>query len=219
VIWYQGESNVDKATLYSALFKGLINDWRLHWKAPQLPFVFVQLASYQQVKEHPAPSAWAELREAQSNALELPNTGMAVTIDIGDANDIHPRNKQEVGYRLWLAANHLIFADNQTYSGPEMQHIEVQRLGDKLGMMITYQHVQSGLFSPTSTLLGFELASSEGKFVNAHAEIIGTQVFVYAPDIKTPTRLRYAWADNSKANLYNNDKLPAIPFQARIVSP
>jgi sialate O-acetylesterase len=181
--------------------------------------VFVQLASYLQTNDTPAQSAWAELREAQSNALDLPHTAMAVTIDIGDANDIHPRNKQDVGYRLWLAANHLVFDDKQAYSGPEIQHVTVQRHKGELGLMVAYEHVQNGLYAPVSTLLGFELASSSGKFVNANAEIVGKQVFVYAPDIKKPRRLRYAWADNSKANLYNNEKLPAIPFQTVIALP
>jgi sialate O-acetylesterase len=219
VIWYQGESNVDKAGLYTDLFKGLIRDWRQQWKDPQLPFVFVQLASYLQTKDTPEESAWAELREAQTNALELANTAMAVTIDIGEANDIHPRNKHDVGYRLWLAANHLVFADNQTYSGPQMQQVKVHNNGDKTGVMVMFEHTQSGLYSPAATILGFELAGSSGKFVNAHAEIIGNQVFVYAPNIKKPTRLRYAWANNSKANLYNKEKLPAIPFQATVTLP
>lgn len=219
VIWYQGESNVDKAALYADLFKGLINDWRVQWKSPQLPFVFVQLASYQQVKEDPAPSAWAELREAQSSALVLPNTAMAVTIDIGDADDIHPRNKQDVGYRLWLAANHLVFGDKQAYSGPQMSNVKVHKHGNKIGLMVMYDHVQNGLFSPASSLLGFELADTSGKFVNAHGEIIGNQVFVSAPDLTTPTGLRYGWADNTKANLYNKEKLPAVPFQATITLP
>jgi sialate O-acetylesterase len=210
VLWYQGESNVGSAHLYAELFKGLITDWRAKWQRPELPFLFVQLASYKQPQAQPRPSAWAELRAAQGEALRLPNTAMVVTIDLGNTQNIHPQNKKEVANRLWLAAQHVVFAETKMCDVSEFEH------DGHPGLLVKYDHVQPGLQSNSSSLKGFALAADKGHFVNAQAKIIGQQVFVWSAKIKQPKRIRYAWADYSEANLYNNARLPALPFAAKL---
>jgi sialate O-acetylesterase len=216
VIWYQGENNVATAQLYSELFKGLINDWRVKWQRPELPFLFVQLASYKQPQAQPRPSAWAELRAAQSEALGLPNTAMAVTIDLGNTRDIHPQNKKEVANRLWLAAQHVVFGEDIVFSGPKMHHVSEYEHDGHTGLLVTYKYAQQGLRASSSSLKGFALAGDEGHFVNAQATLIGQRVFVWSAKIKHPKRIRYAWADYSDANLYNQARLPALPFAAKV---
>ena len=216
VIWYQGENNVGANALYSDLFKGLINDWRAQWQQPDMPFLFVQLASYLKQKEQPSNSDWALLREAQSSALTLPKTGMAVTIDIGDADDIHPRNKADVGERLWRAAQHIVLNEDVPYSGPTFLDAEQKVVAGKNVLVLSYEHIADGLSSKGQDLLGFAIAGTEGKFVNAQARIEGDQVIVSAAKIKQPHYVRYGWADNSPANLYNSANLPAVPFTYRL---
>ena len=212
VIWYQGENNVGANALYSDLFKGLINDWRAQWQQPDMPFLFVQLASYLKQKEQPSNSDWALLREAQASALTLPNTGMAVTIDIGDADDIHPRNKADVGERLWRAAQHIVLNEDVPYSGPTLLHAQPKVVAGKNVLVLSYEHIADGLSSKGQDLRGFAIAGTEGKFVNAQARIEGDQVIVSAAKVKQPHYVRYGWADNSPANLYNSANLPAVPF-------
>jgi len=217
VIWYQGESNADKPHLYAELFTRLITDWRQQFQQEELPFLFVQLASYMKQQPQPKESQWAELRQAQTEALRLPNTGMAVTIDIGDANDVHPRNKADVGKRLWQAAKHIAFNESVIFSGPVFSSAKVTEIDGETGLLISYQRHQP-LQTKGNDLLGFALANADNNFVNAHARIIQqrdnqAQVFVYHPNIKAPHAVRYAWADNSPANLYNHELLPAVPFQ------
>lgn len=212
VIWYQGENNVGANAIYSDLFKALIKDWRAQWQTPDLPFLFVQLASYLQQKNHVQNSDWARLREAQASALTLPYTGMAVTIDIGDANDIHPRNKAEVGERLWRIAQHMVLQENVSYSGPVMQQVQPQKIAGKNVLVVSYKHIDGGLQVKGDQLAGFAIASTDGKFVHAQATIRDNKVIVSAPKIKQPVSLRYGWADNSPANLYNLAGLPALPF-------
>ena len=216
VIWYQGENNVGANALYSDLFKGLINDWRAQWQQPDMPFLFVQLASYLKQKEQPSNSDWALLREAQTSALTLPKTGMAVTIDIGDADDIHPRNKADVGERLWRAAQHIVLNEDVPYSGPTLNHVEQKVVAGKNVLVLSYEHIADGLSSKGQDLRGFAIAGPEGKFVNAQARIEGDQVIVSAAKIKQPHYVRYGWADNSPANLYNSANLPAVPFTYRL---
>ncbi|MFQ3196761.1 MAG: sialate O-acetylesterase [Paraglaciecola sp.] len=216
VIWYQGESNISTAQLYSELFKGLINDWRAKSQSTELPFLFVQLASYKQPQAQPRQSAWAELRAAQSEALDLANTAMAVTIDLGNTWDIHPRNKKEVANRLWLAARHVVFAEDVVFSGPKMHDMSEFEHDGHTGLLVTYEYAQQGLRTSSSSLKGFALAGDEGHFVNAQATIIGQRVFVWSAKIKHPKRIRYAWADYSDANLYNQARLPALPFAAKV---
>jgi sialate O-acetylesterase len=213
VIWYQGENNVGVNALYSELFKGLINDWRAQWQQPDMPFLFVQLASFLKQQDQPVNSDWALLREAQASALELPNTGMAVTIDIGDANDIHPRNKADVGERLWRAAQHIVLNEDVPYSGPSLEMVKAKNLAGKNVLVLSYQHIDGGLTVAGDNLLGFAIAGSDGKFVNADAKIEGDTVIVSAGKVKQPVSVRYAWADNSPANLYNAAHLPALPFR------
>jgi sialate O-acetylesterase len=213
VIWYQGENNVGANALYSDLFKGLITDWRDQWHEPELPFLFVQLASYLKQQDQPINSDWALLREAQADALELPNTAMAVTIDIGDAADIHPRNKADVGERLWRAAQHIVLNEDVSYSGPTFKEAEKQVVAGKNVMAVSYQNIDGGLKIKGSELLGFAIAGADGKFVNAQARIEGDKIIVSSPKVLQPQSLRYAWADNTPANLYNSANLPAVPFR------
>ena len=213
VLWYQGENNVAAHALYAELFKGLINDWRAHWQAPELPFLFVQLASYRKQRAQPVNSDWALLREAQASALVLPNTAMAVTIDIGDEHDIHPRNKADVANRLFQAALHIVLQQNVPYSGPVFTHITSKISQGNNVLEVAYQHIDGGLKIKGDTLLGFAIAGADGKFVNAQAQIEGDKVIVSSSKVKQPLLLRYAWADNSTANLYNQEGLPAVPFR------
>lgn len=216
VIWYQGENNVSTAHLYPELFKGLISDWRAQWHTPELPFLYVQLASFGEPQAQPRESAWAELRAAQGEALSLPKTAMAVTIDLGNTQDIHPRNKKEVANRLWLAAQHVAFAEDGVFSGPKIRAVtDFEHDGHK-GLLVTYDYAQQGLLSSSPVLQGFALATDEGHFVNAQATIRGQQVFVWSTKIKQPKRIRYAWANYSEANLYNQARLPALPFAAMV---
>lgn len=207
-IWYQGENNADKAIYYNELFETMIEDWRLHWKQGSFPFLFVQLANFMERKDEPTDSQWAELREAQTQTLELPETGMATIIDIGDADDIHPRNKQDVGHRLWLAARKVAFGEDVVYSGPMYRSHEIRN--DKV--YVSFQHVAGGL-KAEGMPKGFELAGKDGNFFKADAEIAGEKVVLSSKSVQDPVHIRYAWADNPETNLYNKEGLPAVPFR------
>ena len=215
-LWYQGEANVEQAQWYNELFENMISEWRNQWQLGDLPFLFVQLASFLPQKQQPAQSDWAELREAQTQTLALTNTAMAVTIDIGNADDIHPRNKQDVGKRLWLAAKAIAYGDTNEHSGPVFQSIKTQ--GNSL--IVDFKHIGKGLqigTNPKNTntsLLGFDLAGSDGIYYRATAKINKNKVFISSVKVKKPHSVRYAWADNSNANLYNHFGLPAVPFRA-----
>jgi sialate O-acetylesterase len=210
VIWYQGESNAGRAYQYRTLFPLLIKDWRARWGQGDFPFLFVQLANYQPVVREPVDNDWAELREAQTMALSLPNTGMAVIIDIGDANDIHPGNKQDVGNRLALNARHLVYGENITYSGPIYKSMKIE--GNHIRLF--FDHAQDGLMSKGGDKLqGFAIAGADRKFVWADAMIDGKTVVVSSPQIAKPVAVRYAWAINPVCNLYNRAGLPASPFR------
>lgn len=209
-IWYQGESNAGRAYQYRTLFPLLIKDWRAHWGQGDFPFLFVQLANFRPAAVEPVDDDWAELREAQTMAFSLPNTGMAVTIDIGDANDIHPGNKQDVGNRLALNARRLVYGENIAYSGPiyKSMKIEVNRI------RLFFNHAQDGLMSKDGDKLqGFAIASEDRKFVWAEAMIDGKTVVVSSLQIAKPAAVRYAWAINPVCNLYNRAGLPASPFR------
>ncbi|MXV51177.1 9-O-acetylesterase [Pedobacter sp. HMF7647] len=209
-IWYQGESNAGRAYQYRELFPAMIKDWRKNWNEPDFPFYFVQLANYQKRGEQPGESDWAELREAQSKTLALPNTGMASAIDIGDAGDIHPKNKQEVGRRLALIALAKNYGKKITYSGPVYTTHQVAGNTIKL----SFTHTDSGLKSTTgSSLKGFEIAGDDHKFVWADAKIVGNQVIVSSPQVSKPTAVRYGWANNPEVSLTNASGLPASPFR------
>jgi sialate O-acetylesterase len=209
-IWYQGESNAGRAYQYRDLFPAMIRSWWNAWPQGDFPFLFVQLANYMQTKDEPGESAWAELREAQLTTLELRNTGMAVIIDIGEANDIHPKNKQDVGKRLalWaLARNH---DKNVVYSGPLFKSMD--RKDNKI--ILRFNHVGGGLVAKDGgPLKGFAIAGPDRKFVWADARIEGDTVVVSSDKVPEPTAVRYAWADNPVCNLYNKAGLPASPFR------
>ncbi len=209
VIWYQGESNVGRAAEYRRLFPAMITDWRKAWGLGDFPFLFVQLANFLARKPEPSESAWAELREAQMFALKLPNTGMATAIDIGDANDIHPRNKQEVGRRLALVARAIAYGEPIVYSGPIYERMQVE--GNKVRLF--FRHVGSGLVCKGEKLTGFAITGVDGKFVWAEAAIEGDTVVVWSPQVPQPVAVRYAWADNPEVSLYNREGLPALPFR------
>jgi sialate O-acetylesterase len=209
VLWYQGESNVAEAAHYHALFKTLIQSWRDEWQQP-LPFLYVQLASYLQPKAQPAASAWAELREAQFQTLELPATAMVVTTDLGDANDIHPARKQPVAERLWLAARHTVFGEAIIASGPVFSSLQIE--GKQL--RVHFEHLGSGLYSKDGALRGFAIAGSDGKYHNAHAQLEGNTVLLWSNKVTKPVSVRFGWADFTDANLYNSAHLPAVPFRA-----
>jgi len=206
VIWYQGESNArgTGAYEYRNLFPNMIADWREHWKRKDLPFVFVQLASYA------ASEGWAVVREGQLEALRVPNTGMAVAIDIGNTKDIHPKNKQEVGRRLVLAARHVAYGEDLVYSGPIYKSMEVQESKIRL----RFEHIGSGLTTKDSSKpVGFTVAGKDRQFVTAEAKIEDNHVVVWSDQICNPVAVRYAWAGNPTCNLCNKEGLPASPFR------
>ena len=213
VLWYQGEANIGRAYEYRKAFALLINDWRERWGQGDFPFYFAQLSSYK--GNHGTSnngSMWAELRESQAQALALPNTGMAVTIDIGDPQDIHPRNKQDVGKRLAAIALNKTYGKPVSWSGPHFRALFMEN--DKV--RVSFDHATPGLVTRgnSSEVKGFEIAGTDGKFYPATATIEGDQVVLQSAAVKIPAAVRYAWADNSMdANLYNKDGFPAAPFR------
>ncbi len=210
VIWYQGEGNSGAAYQYRTLFPTMIKDWRARWQEGDFPFIFVQLANFKEKQTEPQDDDWAELREAQLMTLSLPNTGMAVIIDIGEANDIHPKNKQEVGRRLALNALNLVYNKDVVYSGPIYKSMKVE--GNKIRLY--FDHVDGGLtFKDGKKLQGFAIAGKDKKFVWGKAVIDGEAIVVSAKGIKNPVAVRYAWAANPIGNLYNKAGLPASPFR------
>ncbi|WP_205513604.1 sialate O-acetylesterase [Longitalea arenae] len=209
-IWYQGESNAGAAYHYRTLFPMLITDWRQRWKQGNIPFLFVQLANFKKAEPLPGESDWAELREAQTLTLSQPNTGMACTIDIGEANDIHPKNKQEVGRRLALIANKMVYKQALIASGP--MYSGFRKSGNRI--RINFTNTGSGLSTKDGKeLTGFAIAGKDKKFYWAKAIIEGDQVIVSSDKVAEPVAVRYAWADNPDCNLVNSANLPAIPFR------
>lgn len=211
-IWYQGESNVDRAYEYRELFPALIKDWRRQWNQGDFPFIFVQLANNTPEAENPEESNWAELREAQAMALNLPNTGMAVAIDIGEANDIHPKNKEDVGKRLALNALNLGYGRSITASGPTFKSMTTEN-GKAI---ISYNNLGEGLVSKDKYgyIRGFQIAGADHKFHWAKAKIEGDKVVVYNEYVSHPLAVRYAWSTNPGIlDLYNKTGLPAAPFR------
>jgi len=209
-IWYQGENNAGKANQYRTLFPMLIEDWRVRWGQGYFPFLFVQLANFRDKQTEPADNDWAELREAQQMTLKYPNTGMAVAIDIGDANDIHPKNKLDVGKRLYLAAQWVAYGENVVHSGPVYEYMKIE--GSKI--RISFGSVGTGLEAgKTLPLKGFAIAGEDKKFYWAEAVIEGNEIVVSAAKVSAPVAVRYSWASNPDGNLYNKEGLPASPFR------
>jgi sialate O-acetylesterase len=216
-IWYQGESNAGRAYQYRKTFPLMIQDWRQHW-GYDFPFLFVQLASFNAANgDSRHGSAWAELREAQTMTLQLPNTGMAVTADIGERTDIHPKNKLDVGNRLAAEAMRVVYQKsgenaNEVSRGPQFDKMTV----DGNRAVLTFLNVGSGLMAKDKYgyLRGFEVAGADKKFYYAKADIQENSVVVHADSVMIPVAVRYGWADdNGDVNLYNKESFPAIPFR------
>ena len=206
VIWYQGEANADnRAPLYAHLFPTMIRDWRRAWDEGDFPFLFVQIANW---NTEPGEN-WPAVRDAQRKALALRNTGMVVTIDIGDPVDIHPKNKLDVGLRLARAARAITYGEKREWSGPLYR----QLTREDHAMQVWFDHAD-GLTAKGGVLVGFEVAGADGKYVAGDATIDGTSVVVSSPTVPDPASVRYAWAPNPTCNLYNREGLPASPFQA-----
>lgn len=212
-IWYQGESNAGRARQYRRIFPSLINDWRNHWNQGDFPFLFVSLANYTEPPKEPGESNWAELREAQTKTLALHNTGMALAIDIGEADDIHPRNKQDVGKRLTLNAFKIAYGKDVVHSGPMYEAVEFK---DRKAF-VSFSETGSGLEIKDryGYLKGFTVAGPDRKFRWAKAELIDDKtVVVYSEEVSNPVSVRYGWANNpDDVNLYNKEGLPANPFR------
>lgn len=212
-IWYQGETNAGRAYQYRKAFPLMINDWRQRWNQGDFPFYFVQLASFNSANgDSQRGSTWAELREAQTKTLSLPNTGMAVTIDIGESKDIHPRNKQDVGKRLAAIALHNQYQKQGEYSGPLYR--SMRTVGNKIEL--SFDHAQSGfkVNDKYGYIKGFEIAGANKQFRFAQAQVSGDKIIVWCDDVSAPVAVRYAWADDMpEANLYNKEGFPAVPFR------
>lgn len=209
-IWYQGESNADRAWQYRRLLPAMIKDWRKRFGVGSFPFYIVQLAAFQATAAEPRENNWAELREAQAlTAKSLRNSGLAVAIDIGDANDIHPKNKRDVGHRLALWALAENYGKKIEDSGPWYRSMKIS--GDQV--RLKFDHVDGGLTAKGGKLTGFAIAGADHKFVWANAVIEDNTVIVSSPDVPKPVAVRYAWDINPVCNLYNNAGLPAVPFR------
>ncbi len=211
-LWYQGETNTHYADNYQQIMHALITDWRAQWGIGELPFVFAQLPEFMQVDFSPAESNWARLREQQRQTLTVPRTAMAVTLGLGEWNDIHPLNKKGVGERMALAAGKIAYDDSVTvHSGPLYRSHEIT--GSRI--VLSFDHTGGGLVARDGgELCHFAIAGADRHFVWAQARIEGDQVIVWSDEIPEPLYVRYAWADNPEcANLTNREGLPASPFQ------
>jgi sialate O-acetylesterase len=205
VIWYQGESNAGKSKEYRTLFPAMIADWRNKWKQGNFPFMYVQIAPF---KGQPP-----EIREAQLMTLsKSENTAMAVTTDVGNANDIHPKNKQPVGQRLAFAARAIAYGEKIVYSGPIYDSMKAS--GDTIEL--SFKHLGGGLVAKDGDLKGFTLAGDDGKHVPAKAVIKGDKIIVSADEVKAPKAARYGWNNVPDVNLFNKEGFPASPFRTDV---
>ncbi|MRX69128.1 sialate O-acetylesterase [Flavobacterium resistens] len=212
VLWYQGEANVWRANQYKKAFPLMITDWRTKFKQGDFPFYFVQLSTFDETGGNSKKgSRWAELREAQSETLKLKNTGMAVTTDIGNAKDIHPTNKQDVGLRLAAIALNNVYSKKQVFSGPTYKSQEIK--GNEI--ILTFDHIGSGLSTPNNDeLKGFEIAGADKVFHSAKAIIKDNKIIVSSDKVQNPVAVHYGWADDdTQINLFNKEKFPASPFR------
>jgi sialate O-acetylesterase len=215
VIWYQGEANTSHPGDYKDLMQTLINDWREKWKQGDFPFVYAQLASFMEAKSFPTESNWAALRQQQFNLLAVHNNAMAVAIDLGEWNDIHPENKRDVGIRLALQAERIAYGDTKIISsGPLYQSVKTE--GNKI--IVSFLNTGKGLIvKGGKELKQFVIAGTDGKYEWAKAIIKENKVIIWNDAIPHPVSVRYAWADNPQgANLYNSEGLPASPFSASV---
>jgi sialate O-acetylesterase len=212
-LWYQGEANAGRAYEYRSSFPLMITDWRHQWGQGNFPFYFVQLASFgadNGDSEH--GSSWAELREAQTRTLSLANTGMAVTTDIGESHDIHPKNKQDVGKRLAAIALDNVYGQTMEYSGPVYQSMKTE--GNRI--VLSFTHTGTGLQvkDKYGYVKGFEIAGKDQKFHYAKAYADGNRIVVFNDMVTDAIEVRYAWSDDAgDANLFNNEGFPTVPFR------
>ena len=206
VIWYQGESNsaLVRAPLYKRVFSAMIEDWRHEWGVGDFPFLFVQISNF----KSNATEDWAELREQQLKTLALRNTAMAVTIDIGNPDNVHPTDKVDVGFRLALAARALAYGEDVSYSGPIFR----QATPEGGAIRVWFDHHAKGLTAKGGELTGFEVAGADGRFLSATAKIDGDTVVVTSDAVSEPKFVRYGWANSPQCNLFNGEGLPASPF-------
>lgn len=212
-IWYQGESNTKtNPQAYHHLFTSMIKDWRSRWGIPEMPFLYVQLANYKEKDEEPpVQSEWALLRESQAKTQQLENTGMAVIIDLGMADNIHPPNKNKVGERLFKLAQKVAYHDSLICSGPYFESMQIR--GSSVS--INFENKGSGLVSMNKYgyLQGFQVAGADKRFYWATALFDRDKVVVFSPHVKHPVAVRYAWGDNPEADLFNREGFPAVPFR------
>ncbi len=209
-IWYQGESNAGRAYQYRTLLPAMIADWRSAWKRDDLPFGVVQLANFGKSDSTPSASTWAELREAQMMTAKADtHTGLVTAIDIGEADDIHPKNKQEVGRRLSLWALASLYGRDTAFSGPVYSSMKIK---DNKAIL-SFEHTDGGLVVEGDSLMGFSIAGPDSQFVWARAKVRGEQVVVWSDEVDEPVAVRYAWANNPVCNLYNGVGLPALPLR------
>lgn len=211
VIWYQGESNTGITEGYEELFTRVIKEWRKDWNIGECPFLYVQLANFQEPSKEYCESNWAEIRDLQRKVLKVNNTAMAVAIDLGEYNDLHPQNKKDVGRRLALAAEKVAYGEDVVYSGPLYESMEV--LGNEIH--VHFSNIGSGLMIKGNKLEHFAICGEDKKYIPASAEIEGEIVKIYNEKVVNPIDVRYCWADNpDKPTLYNKDGLPASPFSS-----
>ena len=203
-IWYQGEANTHgfKAQFYQYQLPLLVSDWRTRWGS-EFPFAWVQLPNFT------ADEGWCLVREAMLKSLKVPNTGMAVAIDIGEPKNIHPKNKQEVGRRLGMWALGAVYGKNVATSSP----LPAEHAASGHEMVVTFSHADGGLVAKGGALKGFVIAGADHQWKPAQARIEGNRVIVSSPDVPQPVAVRYAWADNPDCNLYTAAGLPASPFR------
>jgi sialate O-acetylesterase len=213
VLWYQGEENAGRAAAYAEGFKRLIQDWRGQFGDPNLPFFFVQLASWMPLADNrPGAGAWADMRASQAAALALPHTGMATAIDVGDANDIHPRNKRTIGERLAALALHEFGLRAAPASGPRLAGWRAKGAEFELGFAGTAGGLRTARAG--EPLRGFYLAGADRRWVPAQARFDGDRIVLSSPAVPAPVAARYAWVDNpSEANIVGGDGLPLTPLR------
>ena len=206
VIWYQGETNsrLDRSVIYHQLFQSMILDWRMHFAQGSFPFLFAQISSFRSTPQE----AWGVLRDAQRRTLDVANTGMAVTLDVGTPDNVHPPDKQTVGHRLALAARALAYGEPVAYTGPLFA--ETVPEGDH--MRVGFQDRVSKLECGGSSCTGFEVAGADHKFARADATIEGSTVIVHSSTVADPRYVRYAWPNAPVANLQDSTGLPASTF-------
>ena len=213
VLWYQGERDAGAAEEYRSMFKTLIRDWRAKWRDPAMPFLWCQLANFGARSARPADTGWANLRDAQTAALELPATAQAVLVDVGDPGDIHPRDKRTPASRLCRAALNVAYGRKDVvWSGPTLERITAKN-GT---LVLEFINAAGGLVAKGGRLAGFAIAGEDGRYVWADGRIDGNRVILSNPEIPCPSKVRYAWDDDPEVSLFNGEGLPASPFKVEV---